>query len=90
MQKKQLEYLEGSQYCSGSGGAKLGIDRFIWGGMSGEGTMNFKFIGGGGAMLASAAHPTPVPTPMFYWSLAQTNAIFTCALSFLCLRRSMC
>ena len=34
------------------------------------------------SMLAPAAHPTPVPTPMFYWSLAQTNAIFTYALSF--------
>ena len=39
-----------------------------------------KLLGGGWPLLHP---PTPlVPTPMFYWSLEQTNAIFTCALSF--------
>ena len=42
--------------------------------------MHFKIMGGD--ELTSAAPIPSVPTPMFYWSLAQKNAIFTFALSF--------
>ena len=79
--KKQLEYLfytavrRFSIFEGGRGVTNRGIDRFI-GGVRG-GTMHFKIIGGGG--LAPAAHPAP--THRFYWSLLQTNVIFTFALS---------
>ena len=60
----------------GGGGSKLGIDRLTKGHEGAQCIL--KLLGA----LGPAAHATPVPTPMFYWSLAQTNAIFTFALAF--------
>ena len=89
MPKKQLEYLfyTGVRRFSILGGGRGRGRGGIWTsliltgllGAWGHNAFNFFFLGG---VLAPAAQPTLAPAPMFYSSLAHTNAIFTCALSF--------